>query len=73
MPFENIKIRLSYTHFYQSGVSLNKVLPKQISEEFVLMLSAIGYDTKILNYFKIFCKRNFCNSEIQKSVCKKKN
>lgn len=66
MPFENTKIRLSYTHFYQRGVSLNKVLPKQISEEFVLMLSAIGYDTKILNCFKSYCKRNFCNSEIQK-------
>ncbi len=65
MHLVNTKIRLSYTHFYNRGISLNKVLPKQVSEDFAVTLSAIGYDAEVLRCFKAFCLSNFCATDKQ--------
>lgn len=73
MQFVNTKIRLSYKHFYDSGISLNKALPKKISLVFAITLSALGYDKDIYACFKNYCLEQFCSSEKQRSLLRKED
>ena len=68
MQLVNTKFRLSYKQFYQSGISLNKVLPKEVSLTFATTLSALGYDKEICRCFKDYCIEHFCSSDIQRSM-----
>lgn len=68
MQFVNTKIRLSYKHFYNTGICLNKVLPKEVSLSFAVTLSALGYDKEVYACFKNYCLEHFCLSEKQRSL-----
>ena len=72
MQFVNTKIRLSYKHFYNRGICLNKVLPKEISFSFAVTLSALGYDRDVYACFKNYCLKNFCSSEKQRYMLQNK-
>lgn len=63
MLLANVKIRLTYSRFYQCGTSFNKILPKKISENFLLLLSAISYDSCIYQVYKEYCIKNFCSTK----------
>lgn len=71
MQLVNTKIRISYKQFYNRGISLNKVLPKEISLTFAVTLSALGYDNDVYTCFKNYCLKHFCSSEKQRSMLQK--
>lgn len=68
MQLVNTKIRLLYKHFYNSGISLNKVLYKETYLALAVTLSALGYDKAVYACFKNYCLENFCSSEKQRSM-----
>mgnify|MGYP006916113644 CR=1 FL=1 len=65
MELVNQKIRLSYRNFYHCGISLNKVLPKRVSGNFVILLSALSYDRDVYLWFKKHCMEHFCSCSRQ--------